>query len=408
MGSRMRIGSALVAVMVVAAIFRRCPGCSWTTDAWSVFVFGILNAVLWVPGTLWVRAGAVVVAAAILVWPRGTGSFVGFAWFVWIPAFMVAWALAREKAANPPADPDQRTASQRARAALAAIVVAVAVGAFAYRLTLVSELQQTAALFVGVPALIAIVVIFAISPRSAVGVACKAVTVGLLISMLLLQEGMLCIAMAAPLFYAVAIALASSVEFVRRRNQSTTMSLIVVLAVTPFSLEGVTRATTVSRDQTVAEVRLVPASAVEVERALFQPPRFDRQLPWYLRAGFPRPVSARIDRDVDGQQWVIQFRGGEMYLNGMEPRTGDLVLALEDTRPGFVRWRAVSDSSHMTHFLSWREVSVQYEPVDDASTRVTWTVRYDRGLDPAWYFGPWERYAVHLAANYLIDAVATP
>jgi hypothetical protein len=408
MGSRMRIGSALVAVMVVAAIFRRCPGCSWTTDAWSVFVFGILNAVLWVPGTLWVRAGAVVVAAAILVWPRGTGSFVGFAWFVWIPAFMVAWALAREKAANPPADPDQRTASQRARAALAAIVVAVAVGAFAYRLTLVSELQQTAALFVGVPALIAIVVIFAISPRSAVGVACKAVTVGLLISMLLLQEGMLCIAMAAPLFYAVAIALASSVEFVRRRNQSTTMSLIVVLAVTPFSLEGVTRATTVSRDQTVAEVRLVPASAVEVERALFQPPRFDRQLPWYLRAGFPRPVSARIDRDVDGQQWVIQFRGGEMYLNGMEPRTGDLVLALEETRPGFVRWRAVSDSSHMTHFLSWREVSVQYEPVDDASTRVTWTVRYDRGLDPAWYFGPWERYAVHLAANYLIDAVATP
>jgi len=221
---------------------------------------------------------------------------------VWIPAFMVAWALAREKAANPPADADQRTGAQRARAALAAVVLAVAAGAFAYRLTLVNELQQTAALFVGVPALIAIVVIFAISPRSAVGVACKAVTVGLLISMLLLQEGMLCIAMAAPLFYAVAIALATSVEFVRRRNQSTTMSLIVILAVTPFSLEGVTRATTVSRDQTVAEVRLVPASAVEVERALFQPPRFDRRLPWYLRAGFPRPVSTRIERGADGQQ----------------------------------------------------------------------------------------------------------
>ena len=97
-----------------------------------------------------------------------------------------------------------------------------------------------------------------------------------------------------------------------------------------------------------------------------------------------------------------------MRLDGMEPRTGDLILELEEARPGFVRWRAVSDSSHMTHFLWWREVSAQYEPVDEATTRVTWTVRYDRGLDPAWYFGPWERYAMHLAASYLIDVVATP
>jgi hypothetical protein len=39
---------------------------------------------------------------------------------------------------------------------------------------------------------------------------------------------------------------------------------------------------------------------------------------------------------------------------------------------------------------------------------VRWTIRYRRDLDPAWYFGPWERYAVRLAGNYLIDNVATP
>ena len=42
------------------------------------------------------------------------------------------------------------------------------------------------------------------------------------------------------------------------------------------------------------------------------------------------------------------------------------------------------------------------------TTKVTWTLRYDRGLDPSWYFGPWERYAAGLAADYLIDSVATP
>ena len=97
-----------------------------------------------------------------------------------------------------------------------------------------------------------------------------------------------------------------------------------------------------------------------------------------------------------------------MRLNGMEPRTGDLVLALEESGPGFVRWRAMSDSSHMTHFLTWRESMVTWEPVNAETSKVTWTLRYERGLDPSWYFGPWERYAVRLAAGYLIDAVATP
>jgi hypothetical protein len=46
--------------------------------------------------------------------------------------------------------------------------------------------------------------------------------------------------------------------------------------------------------------------------------------------------------------------------------------------------------------------------VDAATTSVTWTIRYRRDLDPAWYFGPMERFIVKRAADYLIDSVATP
>lgn len=97
-----------------------------------------------------------------------------------------------------------------------------------------------------------------------------------------------------------------------------------------------------------------------------------------------------------------------MRLNGMEPRAGDLVLEIEKRQPGLVRWRAVRDDSHMTHFLLWQEASVRWEAIGPQATRVTWTLRYRRNLDPAWYFGPWERYAARLAAGYLIEAVATP
>jgi hypothetical protein len=102
------------------------------------------------------------------------------------------------------------------------------------------------------------------------------------------------------------------------------------------------------------------------------------------------------------------MRGGEMRLDGMEPRAGDLVLELEDARPGRLRWRAISDDSHMTHFLSWQYATVEWRALDAHTTAVTWTLQYRRGLDPSWYFGPWERYVAGIAAAYLIDAVATP
>jgi hypothetical protein len=250
-----------------------------------------------------------------------------------------------------------------------------------------------------------------VSPRSATGVACKAVTVGLLVSMLFLGEGMVCVIMSAPLFYIIAVAVADLMHEASLRNRpagTKLFSCLIVLTIVPMSLEGVTGLTTVNRDVSVTESRIVRASSQAVEQALFEPPRFNRVLPLYLRAGFPRPVTTRIDRSPGRTRWVIEVRGGEMHLDGMEPRTGDLILELDEARPGVVRWRAVSDGSHMTHFLAWREAVVEWQPIDAQTTKVTWTLRYRRGLDPAWYFGPWERYAAHLAAGYLIDAVATP
>jgi hypothetical protein len=126
------------------------------------------------------------------------------------------------------------------------------------------------------------------------------------------------------------------------------------------------------------------------------------------RIGFPRPIATRIESRGVTRRWVVSFRGGEMKINGLEPRVGDLLLELAGQRAGHLHWRAISDDSHMTHFLNWREAVVEWAPVGEHATRVTWSLRYRRGLDPAWYFGPWERYATRLAAGYLIESVATP
>ena len=52
-----------------------------------------------------------------------------------------------------------------------------------------------------------------------------------------------------------------------------------------------------------------------------------------------------------------------MMINGMEPRTGDVVLDARRIPPGLLMWREVWDESHITHFLWWRDVPVAWGPV---------------------------------------------
>src|SRR5437870_12961066 len=95
-----------------------------------------------------------------------------------------------------------------AQFAVAAIIIAVAVGGFVYRQMVDHEIEQSAALFIGLPALLA--VILALTPRakSTIGITMKGITIALLLSGPLLGEGFICILMAAPLFYAVGIIVA--------------------------------------------------------------------------------------------------------------------------------------------------------------------------------------------------------
>lgn len=336
-----------------------------------------------------------------------TGTAVALLAFIWLvfPLLLGIWAAVKFRPSGP-STPEADAARHQSRMALVGMIGVLAAGSLAFRAMVGTGLEQTAALFVGIPALLAMAAVF-IPTATAIGVACKAVTIGLLISLIFLGEGVVCVAMTAPLFYLVAVIVGGGVESMRRARGQTahrTFSMLALLAIGPMSLEGVTPLTTIGRDVTVSETRIVHASAEAVAAAIRKQPRFSRQLPAYLGIGFPRPTFTWIDE----RNWVIRMRGGEMRLDGMEPQAGNLHLKIDEEGPGRIRWRAVSDNSHMTHFLHWQSSQVEWQAIDANTTRVTWTLAYRRGLDPAWYFGPMERYAVGLAAGYLIDAVATP
>jgi len=268
-----------------------------------------------------------------------------------------------------------------------------------YRVTVFERLEQTSALFIGIPALIAAICVLTPKPASATGTAVKSVTLFIGISGVFLGEGLICILMASPLFYLVAIAIGIARD--RANKQSTIVSCVLILAMVPISSEGTRPGLSFSREETVSAERVIAATPDQVDAALAAPPKTNGTFPLYLRMGFPRPVSTNIQGTDVGARETIHFAGGE-------GKPGDLVLEVAEHTDARLCWRSVSDTSHVAHWLKWEESTVEWTAVDAAHTRVRWTLQYRRLLDPAWYFGPWERYATRLAANQLIQDAATP
>lgn len=283
-----------------------------------------------------------------------------------------------------------------------ALALAFMGGSVLYRYLMHMQYGHTAAMFIGVPAVLAIALALTPKARTVTGGIMKGITLALLVIAPLLGEGYLCILMAAPLFYLVGLLVGLPVDLARKKDRDgQTLSCIVLLLV-PMSLEGVIPQLTFDRRQVVEVKRVVEASAGMVQDAIAQSPRIEEQLPEFLRIGFPHPLEARGSGLEVGSQRRILFSGAE----GDPP--GWLVMRVAERRPGYVRFETVSDGSKLTQWIRWDASDVKWTPIDARHTRVTWRVHFERELDPAWYFIPWERAAVRDAAKYLIEANATP
>lgn len=275
------------------------------------------------------------------------------------------------------------------------LILAVSAGSVMYRLIVRGRLEQTAVLFVGIPAVLAILLAMMPKARTVKGGIMKGLTLALLLSGPLLGEGFFCILMASPIFYLVGLLVGAMVDWNREKRPTTLSCLLLVLL--PMSIEGSSPRLSFNREERVQASKVVAASEQDVQVALSQSPRTDIPLPIYLRMGFPRPTEARGDGLEVGATRTIHFAGGEGH-------PGDLLLEVRESRPGYVRFEAVSDSSKVAHWLEWKSAEVDWTALDALHTRVTWTLHFERRLDPAWYFRPWERYATRLAAEYLIRA----
>ncbi|HKF20763.1 MAG TPA: hypothetical protein VKE93_04295 [Candidatus Angelobacter sp.] len=289
------------------------------------------------------------------------------------------------------------------RWAMPFLALAITAACLMYRILVLKRLEQTALLFAGIPALLAVIVACTPKAKTLIGGTLRATTFFLLLSGPLLGEGFICIVMAAPIFYAVALGIAGIITVIRtsgkNRNQNI-LPCLALIAILPMTLEGSRPALSLNREEAVTARRVVHATNEEVEGALSKSQRTNLSLPFFFKS-FPHPTEAHGQGLRLGDLRAVHFAGGEGH-------PGDVVLRVVESAPGHVRFEAVSDKSKIAHWLAWEYADVRWQRVDATHTQVEWTLGYRRLLDPAWYFRPWERYAVRVSADYLIRANATP
>ena len=209
---------------------------------------------------------------------------------------------------------------------------------------------------------------------------------------IVLNEGFVCIAMATPLFALVAIVIGKYLEWARSKNNARLMSVVILL---PMVLEGVFPSFEFSRNEVVSLSREFAISGEQVRQRLAKPLALTKTLPLFLQMGFPQAKEVRGEGLDIGSTRCIYFAGGE-------GTPGDLCLQIQDVLNNRVVFQLAKDDSHIAHWLSWKTATVSWQEKSPGKVEVTWTLAYDRELDPYWYFAPLERYGVRLAAQHLL------
>ena len=277
------------------------------------------------------------------------------------------------------------------------------------RLTSWGGMDQTALFYIGLPVVLALIVVLLARPQSAVGVAMAVTTVMLLLSGPLLGEGMVCLVIVAPLIYGVVALvtwLGATLFGADRYGPHAYVAVPILFALT---LEGIAGLSLLPRQDTGEGSVLVAAAPERVAAVLAAPPTYRAPEAFFLRAvPFPEPVEALGEGLDVGDTRLIHFTPRTTLALGDEPTPRHMELEVTESRVHSDGGRVVFDVTDDTTLARWmdlRTATATWEREGDA-TRLTWEFDYTRTYDPSWYFGPLQSYATDLAAAYLADTFA--
>ncbi len=278
---------------------------------------------------------------------------------------------------------------------LVIVVIVLTIGSLVFRFLNKMELEQTTILFIGVPALITLLLIrYTDTPKSIYGIVFKTITFFLLITSIFLGEGIVCIIMMAPLFYGVSALIVLIFQIVSRKNKKSKLfsfSILPMLLIissahdirpTP-KLQIVNTSLVVNKNSTL--------------KKLNRHPNFLNNYPNFFKLGFPKPTSIFGKGLEIGDNRRINFLSntkgvGILHLKVIEKTNSKIVFVV------------INDSSHIKHWLDFKRITVLIDNKPHNTSIINWTTEYYCELTPSWYYNPLEKYAVEVMNKHLINS----
>ncbi len=80
-------------------------------------------------------------------------------------------------------------------------------------------------------------------------------------------------------------------------------------------------------------------------------------------------------------------------------------LRIREVTPARVVTDFIEDTTYFSTYLTLHQSRIALEALGERRTRITLSIDYTRKLDPAWYFGPLQRYAMSEMGDFLIREV---
>ena len=286
------------------------------------------------------------------------------------------------------------------------IIVVVSI---AMHLILRSDIQGSAFLYVGIPTIIAGLLL--LTDKKQPSTSWKRRTIRLmkysliimLASSAILFEGFLCVVMFMPIYFGIILIISlvrMAYEHSKSRNKMHFHILPLILVVA--ALEGTHPDLSFNRYNETTSTKVINLSVDQIKQNLIKPVDLDQNRNWFL-ALFPMPYQFDAQSLTEGEVHTIHYRYHRWFVtNTHEGFTKMKVAEVSDQR---IRMNIIEDTSYTSNYINAHGTEINLMPISAKKTEVKLTVKYERLLDPAWYFDPLQRYATGLLGEYLIEVM---
>lgn len=302
------------------------------------------------------------------------------------------------------------TDKPRRKMGFTGIILIIGICVVGLRLLLGSPFSHSSLLYLAVPFFIAVVLYVAFPKtenESRVGYnmnRLRDATIIMLATSFILFEGFVCVLMFMPIYYfAFGIGLLYTQLADRPTRDKNKLNVhIIPLVVVILSTEGMFSQTTLSRQNQVTYVKVIDANIEELKLNMAQPITFSQRRHWFLSI-FPLPTEINAGSLNEGDVHSLHFIYKRWFFTNITE--GDMELLIAEVDETRVRTKVIKNTSYMAEYMSIDGTEVSFNALDNDTTEVTITLFYERKLDPAWYFGNLQRYAMTKSAEYLIETV---